>query len=134
MLADEWCHSAWSLNHPAAPVLAIIPMHIPLGDTAGLLMWVRQTHQDSPLDSPSLAFVGVWVVEREGRAMMSSGSLCCTSSATCPGWMCLAPRCPWDVNGGMPSAAGHVILLQHCPCQQVFWEPMLAVRRIATAL
>lgn len=64
LLADEWCHSAWSLNHLAVPVLAIIPTHVPLGDTAGLLTWVRQTHQDSPLDSPSPAFVGVSVVER----------------------------------------------------------------------
>lgn len=65
---------------------------------------------------------------------MFSGSLCCTSSARGPGQKCLAPCYPWDVNGGMSSVEGHRILLQHCHCQLVFWEPILAVRRIATAL
>lgn len=58
LLTDEWCHSAGSLNPLATPVLVTGPMHVPLGGTAGLLMRLRQTHQDRPPDSPSVSLHG----------------------------------------------------------------------------
>lgn len=108
MLTDEWCHSAKSLNPLATPVLVVSPVHVSLGYTADLVTWLGQTHQDSPSDNPSLAFMGVLMVEKEGRAMTFSGSLHCPWSAGGPRHReVFGPHCPWDVDGDMSSVEGH---------------------------
>lgn len=105
MLSDEWCHSSRPLNPLTTPVLVSSPMRVPLGDTAGLLTWLRQTHQDSPPGSPSLVFMGVLMAEKEGRAMTFCGSLQCFRSARGPGHG--GPHHSWAVDGGISGVKGH---------------------------
>jgi len=105
LLTDERDHSAGSLNPLATPVLVTSSMHVPLWHTAGLLMWLKQRHQESPPDSPSLAFTGVSMAEKEGGAMTFSGSLHCPQSARGPRHG--GPHCSWDVNGDMSSVEGY---------------------------
>lgn len=105
MPTDEWCCSARSLNPLATPVLVTSPMHVPLRHMAGLLMWLRQRHQDSPPDNPSLVFMGVLMAEKEGRSITFSGSLHCPWSARGPQHG--GPHHSWDMDGDMSSMEGH---------------------------
>lgn len=138
LLTDQWCHSVKFL-HLATPALVISPMHASLEFTAGLVTCLGQTHQDGPSDSPSLAFIGVLMPEKEGRAMTSPGSFHCTWSARGPRcWDVFGPHYPWDVDGDMSRMEGHNQGTRCC-CNFVvarwyFWEPTLAFRKVVIAL